>query len=70
MLTDITLSLDMNDTFREHMKANVQSVGKCKYLQPCFTKNPVDFSVIVLTAGSWPLQGLNTTFNVPQEVNH
>lgn len=56
MLTDITLSLDMNDTFREHMKANVQSVGK------------LDFSVIVLTAGSWPLQGLNTTFNVPQEL--
>jgi len=31
-------------------------------------KLPVDFSILVLTAGSWPLQTQSSNFNVPEEM--
>ncbi|KAH3767832.1 cullin B [Pelomyxa schiedti] len=57
MLTDVTLCLDMNDVFNSYLHDN-----------PALSLGKVDFSVMVLTAGSWPIQGQQTTFNVPEEL--
>jgi len=55
MFTDITLSTDINEKFKEF----------------CTSKGwdtKVDFSVMVLTAGSWPLQTQSSNFNIPMEL--
>jgi len=62
MFTDITLSGDINEKFKEFLRNKSLELGK------------VDFNIMVLTAGSWPLQTQSSNFNVPQElekcVNH
>ncbi|KAF0477803.1 Cullin-domain-containing protein [Gigaspora margarita] len=54
MFTDMGLSKDLNDQFKERtsMEANEQ----------------VDFSVLVLGTASWPLQPSTTNFNIPEEL--
>jgi len=56
MFTDMTLSTEINEKFKEHLVTNNATLGK------------VDFSILVLTAGSWPLQVQSSSFNVPQEL--
>lgn len=56
MFTDITLSSDINEKFKDYVRAKSLDNGK------------TDFSIMVLTAGSWPLQTQASAFNVPQEV--
>jgi len=56
MFTDMTLSSDMNEKFKEHLSSTNVSLGK------------IDFNILVLTAGSWPLQAQSSSFNVPQEL--
>lgn len=56
MFTDITLSTDLNDKFKDHMSTKHLDTGK------------VEFSILVLTAGSWPLQTQSSNFNVPLEL--
>jgi len=62
MFTDMTLSTDINDKFKEFLNSKGLELGK------------VDFSILVLTAGSWPLQTQASNFNIPLElekcVNH
>jgi len=55
MFNDMSLSGDINEKFKEYVEA--------KSLD-----NKVEFGVLVLTAGSWPLTAQTSTFNVPQEV--
>ncbi|CAG8733875.1 28555_t:CDS:2, partial [Racocetra persica] len=54
MFTDMGLSKDLNDQFKERnsMGANEQ----------------VDFSVLVLGTASWPLQPSTTNFTIPEEL--
>eukprot|EP01117_Protostelium_nocturnum_P003593 TRINITY_DN1480_c0_g1_i1.p1 TRINITY_DN1480_c0_g1~~TRINITY_DN1480_c0_g1_i1.p1 ORF type:complete len:629 (+),score=88.00 TRINITY_DN1480_c0_g1_i1:331-2217(+) len=56
MFTDMNLSVDMNEKFRDYIVTNKLDLGK------------VDFNIQVLTAGSWPLQTQASNFNVPQEL--
>jgi len=56
MFTDMSLSADLNDKFREHVQNSRLDLDK------------VDFSIQVLTAGSWPMQSQSSNFNVPQEL--
>nr|CAG8450515.1 15685_t:CDS:10 [Entrophospora candida]CAG8455846.1 12807_t:CDS:10 [Entrophospora candida] len=55
MFTDMGLSKDLNDQFRE--RHSVEQVD-----------NQVDFSVLVLGTASWPLQPSTTNFSIPEEV--
>lgn len=53
MFQDIGLSKDLNERFREHLKTHLP--------------NEIDFSIQVLSSGSWPFnQGF--TFSLPSEV--
>jgi len=56
MFTDVSLSSDINEKFREYLAKESLDVGK------------VDFSALVLTAGSWPLQVQLSNFNIPIEL--
>ena len=56
MFTDMTLSGDINDKFKEYLTTNKVDLDK------------VDFSILVLTSGSWPLQTQSSSFNLPAEV--
>ncbi|RIB08915.1 Cullin [Gigaspora rosea] len=54
MFTDITISAEINNKFAEYIKKN---------------SSPVDFSILVLTAGAWPLtQSSMTEFQLPTEL--
>eukprot|EP01119_Soliformovum_irregulare_P012630 TRINITY_DN3292_c1_g1_i4.p1 TRINITY_DN3292_c1_g1~~TRINITY_DN3292_c1_g1_i4.p1 ORF type:complete len:651 (-),score=202.85 TRINITY_DN3292_c1_g1_i4:48-1769(-) len=55
MFTDITLSKDITEKFRG-------------YLTDKSIELKVDFTVMVLTAGSWPLQTQTSSFNIPKEL--
>lgn len=67
MFTDMTLSSEINDKFKEFLSSKSLDNGKGIYLS--YSAHPiVDFSVLVLTAGSWPLQTQASSFNVPLEV--
>lgn len=55
MFNDMSLSNDINERFKE-------------YLETKSLSNGVDFNILILTAGSWPLTAQASTFNVPQEV--
>ncbi|RHZ52955.1 hypothetical protein Glove_454g2 [Diversispora epigaea] len=65
MFTDITISSDINNSFADYMKKtptnDVNGGG---------SKSPmVDFSILVLTAGAWPLTQASTTeFQLPTEL--
>ncbi|RIB03787.1 Cullin [Gigaspora rosea] len=54
MFTDMGLSKDLNDQFKERTSGE--------------TDNGVDFSVLVLGTASWPLSPSTTSFNIPEEV--
>ncbi|KAF9977996.1 hypothetical protein BGZ73_004121 [Actinomortierella ambigua] len=56
MFTDMTISSDLNSGFKEWISANSVSIG-------------VDFSVLILTAGSWPVNAQQTLeFQCPHEL--
>ncbi|CAG8456136.1 9200_t:CDS:10 [Ambispora leptoticha] len=56
MFTDITVSADINSSFSEYLKAKPLNLG-------------VDFTILVLTAGAWPLTQVSTTdFQLPLEL--
>ncbi|KAG0243480.1 hypothetical protein BGW41_002020 [Actinomortierella wolfii] len=56
MFTDMTISSDLNTGFKEWLSANSVSIG-------------VDFSVLILTAGSWPVNTQQTfEFQCPREL--
>ncbi|CAG8786611.1 15718_t:CDS:2, partial [Racocetra persica] len=59
MFTDITLSAEINGKFSEYTKKNINGENG----------SPVDFSILVLTAGAWPLtQSSMTEFQLPTEL--
>jgi hypothetical protein len=55
MFNDMALSNDINEKFKEYLEIKSLSNG-------------LDFNILILTAGSWPLTAQSATFNVPQEV--
>lgn len=55
MFDDIQVSNDLNDKFRQHCAELNRNLG-------------VDFSVLVLAQGSWPLQTQPSNFSVPAEL--
>eukprot|EP01132_Coremiostelium_polycephalum_P011565 gene11565-14165_t len=56
MFTDITLSTETNEDFKSYLTKNNISIGK------------IDFSILVLTSGSWSLHSQTSSFIVPQEL--
>ncbi|KAM9962638.1 hypothetical protein ACTFIR_005554 [Dictyostelium discoideum] len=56
MFNDITLSAETNEEFKNHLIKNSLSIGK------------IDFSILVLTSGSWSLHSQTSSFIVPQEL--
>lgn len=56
MFNDVTLSKEFQDNFHQYVSNAKMDLGK------------VDFSIMVLTAGSWPLQAQTNAFMVPQEL--
>ncbi|KAF7725837.1 hypothetical protein EC973_009261 [Apophysomyces ossiformis] len=57
MLTDMSLSKDLNDQFKERMQQSYDTSG-----------SNVDFGILVLGSGSWPLSPPSTSFNLPDDV--
>ncbi|KAF9952455.1 hypothetical protein BGZ70_000594 [Mortierella alpina] len=57
MFTDMGLSKELNDQFRDKMSQNHDA-----------SDNTVDFSILVLGTASWPLQAPTTSFNLPDDV--
>eukprot|EP01105_Mastigella_eilhardi_P005281 TRINITY_DN17023_c0_g1_i1.p1 TRINITY_DN17023_c0_g1~~TRINITY_DN17023_c0_g1_i1.p1 ORF type:complete len:782 (+),score=286.86 TRINITY_DN17023_c0_g1_i1:152-2347(+) len=57
MITDMTLSKDINKDFQE------------TYLENKKITLPFSFNIFVLATGSWPLSSPNTDFQVPADVN-
>jgi len=55
MFTDMSLSRDLLDRFKTHADETQASLG-------------VDFSILVLATGSWPLQPPSTNFTIPKEL--
>jgi len=55
MFTDMTLSAEINEKFKEFLTERKLELK-------------VEFSILVLTAGSWPLQTQSSNFNVPLEL--
>ncbi|KAJ3211024.1 hypothetical protein HDU67_004826 [Dinochytrium kinnereticum] len=56
MFTDMNLSKDLNDTFKEAM------------LKTHDKEDLLDFSIMVLNTSCWPLQSPTTPFNIPEEL--
>lgn len=56
MFNDIGLSKDLNAKFQDHLQATNVNLH-------------VDFSILVLCAGTWPLQVTNNAFNIPEELS-
>lgn len=54
MFQDVNLSKDLNDCFRKHMASSSSNLD-------------LDFSIQVLSSGSWPFQP-SLSFNLPQEL--
>ena len=74
----MSLSGDINEKFKEYCETKSLDNNKGRlFLIPLSFHNlldmtdhlSVDFGVLVLTAGSWPLTAQTSTFNVPQEVS-
>ncbi|OAD74412.1 Cullin [Phycomyces blakesleeanus NRRL 1555(-)] len=57
MLTDMSLSKELNDHFKELVQQSSQT-----------TSSNVDFTILVLGAGSWPLSAPSTDFNIPEDL--
>ncbi|KAF2072416.1 hypothetical protein CYY_006273 [Polysphondylium violaceum] len=56
MFTDMSLSRDLLDRFNTHLEQVERS------------QLGIDFSVLVLATGSWPLQPPSTNFSIPKEL--
>ncbi|KAI9140141.1 Cullin [Paraphysoderma sedebokerense] len=56
MFTDIGVSKDLNDQFRNQLETNHDA------------SELVDFSIMVLSTASWPLNPATTPFNIPQDL--
>ncbi|KAI8996992.1 Cullin [Pilobolus umbonatus] len=57
MLTDMSLSKELNDSFKELVQQSQEQSG-----------SNADFNILVLSAGSWPLSPPSTSFNLPDDV--
>lgn len=57
MFTDISLSRDLLERFKTHLESKNLSLG-------------IDFSILVLATGSWPLQPPSTNFTLPHELQN
>eukprot|EP01132_Coremiostelium_polycephalum_P000969 gene969-1234_t len=57
MFTDMSLSRDLLDRFNTHLEQVEHS-----------NLGGIDFSVLVLATGSWPLQPPSTNFSIPKEL--
>jgi len=57
MFTDMSLSRDLNEKFKAHLEAS----GKNEDLG-------VDFNILVLATGAWPLQPPSTNFTTPADL--
>ncbi|KAL6068140.1 Cullin 1 [Balamuthia mandrillaris] len=55
MFTDMSVSRDLLERFKNHLEESGQDVG-------------VDFNVLVLATGSWPLQPPSTNFTIPKDL--
>ncbi|KAI8334356.1 Cullin [Chlamydoabsidia padenii] len=55
MVTDMSLSKELNDAFKDDPQTET-------------TGNNADFNVLVLGAGSWPLNPPTTNFNIPDDI--
>jgi len=62
MFTDMSLSRELLDRFKSHLEATNQGADINSLL------GGVDFSVMVLATGSWPLQPPSTNFSIPKEL--
>ncbi|EGG15794.1 cullin A [Cavenderia fasciculata] len=58
MFTDMSLSRDLLERFHRHLEQDNQQV----------LLGGIDFSVLVLATGSWPLQPPATNFSIPKEL--
>ena len=56
MFTDINLSKELNQAFKEKMETTHEK------------SEILDFSIVVGSAGQWPLNASPTTFNIPDDV--
>ncbi|RUP51948.1 hypothetical protein BC936DRAFT_144264 [Jimgerdemannia flammicorona] len=57
MFTDMALSKELNDQFKDRMQQTHDS-----------SDLSVDFTILVLGAGSWPLTAPTTPFNIPDDI--
>lgn len=57
MFTDMSLSRDLLERFKTHAEDKNLNLN-------------IDFSVLVLATGSWPLQPPSTNFSIPKEVGN
>ncbi|KAI8609570.1 Cullin [Chytriomyces sp. MP71] len=56
MFTDMSLSKDLNDAFREQMEKTHEK------------EDVLDFNIYVLNTASWPLQASASGFNIPEDL--
>ncbi|KAI9312820.1 Cullin [Dichotomocladium elegans] len=73
MLTDMSLSKELNDQFKERVQQNYNQEGSNGTVREEVWYSElkhriVDFNILVLGAGQWPLQPPNTGFNIPEDV--
>lgn len=74
MFQDIGVSKDLNEQFRNHMANSNESLGKpvvntlLSHLTHWSRCAGIDFSIQVLSSGSWPFQQ-SFTFSLPSEVS-
>ncbi|KAI9262321.1 Cullin [Phascolomyces articulosus] len=59
MLTDMSLSKELNDSFKERMQQSYDNSG---------TNGKFDFNILVLAANQWPFSAPTTSFNLPEDV--
>ncbi len=67
MFTDMSLSRDMLERFKLWCEEKSVNVGGISFIHPSLT-SLVDFGVLVLATGSWPLQPPSTNFMIPKEL--
>ncbi|XP_060075910.1 cullin-1-like [Ylistrum balloti] len=56
MFQDISVSKELNDQFKDHLKKSSED------------ELDIDFSIEVLSSGSWPFQQSSSAFSLPQEM--
>jgi len=66
MFTDMSLSRELLDRFTKHLESSSHNGGG----DLTTMLSGVDFSVLVLATGSWPLQPPSTNFSIPKELQH